>query len=347
MLYTNDSEDDVDKKYTQILHKEIQNIQNQDNVIDIFQYYDSNSPISLSSNTSETSDDDIEKEYSIEKEIIDNACSNQYINELDTLINYIRGQKKIYLCANFVMHSRHRFLTNTSMLFTVSISIFTPIFGTKQWGMLFIVILNALTSVMVYMINQFQLESSASEFSKIAQQFDQLQTEIEYTNRTILVMEEGLEKKDILNNHLEEIEHKRSKILELNNLEIPISIRYDFPLLINFNIFSFVKKINSIKKGLVEKLLKTKKEATHIIKKAKTRNINARETKRLQYLTELKESIKTDLNHCINAYDYLNDLFSIEINRNEFKRCWYPTFRKKNRYSNPIVDDYIKFITQP
>jgi hypothetical protein len=57
MININDSEDEVDKKYTEILQKEIQNIhtqnENQDNIIDIFQYYDSNSPLSLSSNNSE------------------------------------------------------------------------------------------------------------------------------------------------------------------------------------------------------------------------------------------------------------------------------------------------------
>jgi hypothetical protein len=357
MININDSEDEVDKKYTEILQKEIQNIHtqndNQDNIIDIFQYYDSNSPLSLSSNNSEIGEEDIfennfEKEYFIEKQIIDNTYTNKYTSELDVLINYITGQKKIYFYANFIMDYRHRFLTNTSMLFTVSISIFTPIFGTREWGILFIVILNALTSVMVFIINQFQLEASAREFSKIAQQFDQLQTKIEHRNRIIVFMEEGVEKKDALNTYLEEIEHERSKILELNNLEIPISIRYDFPLLINFNIFSFVKKINSVKKTLIEKFLKAKKEAKRIFKKSHTKNINSREMKRLQYLTELKESIKTDLNHCINAYDYMNDLFSREINVNEFKRWWTPfTIKQKNIYNNPIVDDYIKFITQP
>jgi hypothetical protein len=360
MSYTNEDEDD--KKYTELLQKEIQGRllnqkihENDDIFIETWEnYYNGNSPLSMSSNNSEIGEEDIfenkfEIEYSIEKEILDNDCVNKYVNELELLINYIRGQKKVYLYSNFVMHSRFRFLTITSILFTASISVFTPLFGTYEWCMGLIVILNALTTMMISIINQLKLESSADIYQNIAIQYENIEKSLELKNDIIIFMEDGMQKKEIITTKIGDIESELMKIKESDKIEIPMTIKHEFPLSIHLNIISFIKKMHVIKKSLIEKFMKTKKEAKYILKKSRKTVLNAREAKRFQYLTELKESIKNDLNHCINAYDYINDLITREINMVDFKQWWFSFFRKtdKNRYSNPIVDDYIKFITQP
>jgi hypothetical protein len=64
-----------------------------------------------------------------------------------------------------------------------------------------------------------------------------------------------------------------------------------------------------IKKSLIDKFMRAKREAKYIMRKQMhNRPIASRESKRLHYLTELKESVKTDLNHCMAAYDYMNDM---------------------------------------
>jgi hypothetical protein len=246
------------------------------------------------------------------------------------------------------MRSRFRFLTITSILFTASISVFTPLFGTYEWCIGLIVILNALTTMMISIINQLKLESSADIYQNIAIQYENIEKSLELKNDIIIFMEDGLQKKETIAAKISDIESELMKIKESDKIDIPITIKHEFPLCIHLNIFSFIKKIHVIKKALIEKFMKTKKEAKHFIKKNRKVNLNARELKRFQYLSELKESIKNDLNYCINAYDYMNDLIAREINVVDFKR-WFSILRKKekNRYNNPIVDDYIKFITQP
>jgi hypothetical protein len=235
------------------------------------------------------------------------------------------------------------------MLFTSGISIFTPLFGVYEWCMAVIVILNALTTMMISIVNQLNLESSADNYQNIAMQYDVIETSIEFKNHTIIFMENNMQKKETILTKIADIEMELMKIKESDKTVIPISIRREFPLIIHLNIFTFIKKIHFIKKTLIEKIIKIKKEIKYIVMKSHSKNINAREIKRLKYLTELKESIKADLNDCINAYDYMKDLIIREINLTDFNNCCISLFRRteKMAYNNTIVDDYIKFIIQP
>jgi len=359
-MYSDD--DDDDKKYTELLHNEIQlfkenmEIENASNIIEIYdKFYSNNSPLSMSSNNSEISVEDnfdrlLEKEMAIEKQITDNFSTNHFSNELDMLVTYVRGHKKVYLYANYVMRSRYNFLTMTSILFTASISIFTPFVGSYQWSVGLIVILNALTTMMISIMKQLELEVSADVFYNTALQYENIESSLEYKNNIIIFMDNEMQKKDEIMDKICDIESELKKIKESDRLEIPAVIKRDFPLIIHLNVFSFIKKIHIIKKSLIDKFMRAKREAKYIMRKQMhNRPIASRESKRLHYLTELKESVKTDLNHCMAAYDYMNDMITREINVIDFHRYWYRWYagEKQKKYSNPIVDDYIKFITQP
>jgi hypothetical protein len=363
-MYSDDDDDDDDKKYTELLHNEIQlfkeniEIENNSNIIEIYDnFYSNNSPLSMSSNNSEISDEDnfdrlLERELAIEKQITDNFSTNHFSNELDMLVAYVRGHKKVYLYANYVMRSRYNFLTMTSILFTASISIFTPFVGSYQWSIGLIVILNALTTMMISIINQLQLEVSADIFYKTAMQYENIESSLEYKNNIIIFMDNELQKKNEIIGKISDIESELNKIKESDRIEIPTVIKHDFPLTMHLNMFSFIKKMHMVKKSLIDKFIKTKKEAKYIMRKQMyNRTSSPRESKRLQYLVNLKESIKTDLNHCINAYEYISDMITHEINIIDFHRYWYRWYRyggnKQKKYNNPVVDEYIKFITQP
>jgi len=362
-IYSDDDDDD-DKKYTELLHNEIKTfrenhqIENNTNIIEIYDnFYNNNSPLSMSSNNSEISDIDnfdqlLEIQSATEKQITDNFSTNHFSNELDMLITYIRGHKKVYLYANYVMRSRFNFLTITSILFTASISIFTPFIGAYQWSVGLIVILNALTTMMISIIKQLQLDVAADVFYNMAIQYDNMESALEHKNNIIIFIENGMQQKDLIMDKISDIESELKKIKESDRIEIPAVIKHDFPLTIHLNVFSFIKKMHMIKKSLIDKFIKAKKEAKYIMRKQKyNRSISSRESKRLQYLIELKETVKTDLNHCIAAYDYMNDMITREINVIDFHRYWYRSYvrsgEKQKKYSNPIVDEYIKFISQP
>lgn len=360
-MSTYSDDDDDDKKYTELLQREIRILNetlqpnNQEsNMIEIYdKFYSGNSPLSMSSNNSDSGENSVENEFAIDKQITDNFSNKNYSNELDMLITYIRGYKTSYLYANYVMRSRFNFLTMTSILFTSSISIFTPFVGETKWSTILIVVLNALTTMMISIIKQLQLESSADIFYDRALQYEKIETALEYKNNMIMFIEDETQKKEHIMNKITDIECEIFKIKESDKIEIPSIIKYEFPLIVHLNVFSFIKKNHVIKKSLIEKLMVAKKEAKYIFRKrARNKTITSREAKRLQYLTELKESIKTDLNYCMNAYDYMNDLITREINIIDFRRYWYRWIQlflgePQKKYYNPVVDDYIKFITQP
>jgi hypothetical protein len=358
-------DDDDDKKYAELLQSEIQilkeTVQTNDRESDMIEIYDKfysgNSPLSMSSNNSdidENYDNSVENEFVIDKQITDNFSSNKnYSNELDMLITYIRGYKTAYLYANYVMRSRFNCLTMTSILFTASMSIFTPFIGAYTWSTGLIVILNALTTMMISIVKQLQLESSADHFYNSAIQYENIEIALEYRNNIIVFMEDEMQKKETIMKKITDIESELIKIKESDKIEIPGIIKYEFPLIMHLNVFSFIKKMHVVKKSLIEKLMIAKKEAKYILRKRSyNKTIHSREAKRLKYLVELKQSIKTDLNYCINAYDYMNDLITREISIIDFRRYWYRWVHSfvgepQKKYCNPIVDDYIKFITQP
>jgi hypothetical protein len=239
----------------------------------------------------------------------------------------------------------------TSILFTASISIFTPFIGSYQWSVGLIVILNALTTMMISIIKQLELEVSADVFYNTAMEYENIESSLEYKNNIIIFMDNEIQKKDEIMDKICDVESELNKIKASDRIEIPAVIKRDFPLTIHLNVFSFIKKMHIIKKSLIDKFIKARKEAKYIMRKQMHNNrpLANRESKRLHYLTELKESVKMDLNHCIAAYDYMNDMITREINVIDFHRYWYRWYggEKQKKYNNPIVDDYIKFITQP
>jgi len=330
-------------------------------------YYCSDSPITMSNNNSDDGNDDDEKESSskyrkitydeMEKIIINNYDNdNKYSNELDILITYLKGQKVLYTYSNRITRWKLNMLTIPSLVFTASIAIFSPFMQNFEWSIELICVLNGLITLLISLVNYLKLESTAEIYLNFANQFDKLETSMEFTSNSIAFIENEKEKKELVLKKMKEIEKKITDMKEANNILIPGELKILFPVIFNINIFSFIKKIELSKKNLIMKLKNTKNEINYILYKYGVEQ-SIRQKNRLDFLSDSKEKLKLELNHYNNAYSYIDTIFFHETYYGEklpilymYLCCCccnckqtYETMKNKN----PVVDEYLQFILHP
>jgi hypothetical protein len=115
--------------------------------------------------------------------------------------------------------------------------------------------------------------------------------------------------------------------------------------------FSFIKKVDARILHLNDELHNINLEMNYIVKKYFD-NMGPRETNRMQFLLEKKVTNKNDLKYAENAYAYLEEIFTREINKAEYFKNNYvyryfsepPQFDIDHSRCNPFVDEYISFI---
>jgi len=329
-------------------------------------YYCSDSPITMSNTNSDDENDDEEKEpsskykkisYDEMEKIITNYYDNEnkYSNELDILITYLKGQKVLYTYSNRITRWKLNMLTIPSLVFTASLTIFSPFMQNYDWSIGLICVLNGLITLLISLINYLKLESTAENYLNFANQFDKLETSMEFTSNSIAFIENEKEKKELVLKKMKDIEKKITDMKETNNILIPGELKILFPLIFNINIFSFIKKIELSKKNLIMKLKNTKNEINYILYKYDT-DQSIRQKNRLDFLSYSKEKLKLELNHYNNAYSYIDTIFFHETYYGEnlpilymYLCCCckckqtYETIKNKN----PVVDEYLQFILHP
>ena len=331
-------------------------------------YYCSDSPITMSNNNSDDENDNEEKEpsskykkisYDEMEKIITNYYDNEskYSNELDILITYLKGQKVLYTYSNRITRWKLNMLTIPSLVFTATLTIFAPFMQNYDWSIGLICVLNGLITLLISLINYMKLESTAEIYLNFANQFDKLETTMEFTSNSIAFIENEKEKKELVLKKMKDIEKKITDMKEANNILIPEELKILFPLIFNINIFSFIKKIELSKKNLIMKLKNTKNEINYILYKYGTETEQSiRQKNRLDFLSDSKEKLKTELNHYNNAYSYIDTIFFHETYYGEKLpilymylcccckcRQTYETMKNKN----PVVDEYLQFILHP
>jgi hypothetical protein len=201
----------------------------------------------------------------------------------------------------------------------------------------------------------------------LANQYEKLQTSLELTNNMLYFTKDV--DMDTSNNNIvskiRDVEKKLNEIRESNNLLIPIYVRNLFPVICNINIFSFIKKIEMYRTNLIIKMKDLRNEMRWIVYKWKCKQVDIfshytkenrefiQDKKRLSMLMQSKEKIKDELLNYKNAYSYIDEIFVCEIKNAENYRMTmqllnYLCCRKQKKlefkYSNPFIDEYIKFI---
>lgn len=294
--------------------------------------YESYSPVMMSN---ENSDDEIEIDIDAEyNEIINDKpglkkltfrevrnymnkyyeMDDKYSNELDILTTYLKGQKNLYIKSRTITQTKINMLMIPSLIGTAIISIFAPIIQSYQWSGAFISGLNALVALFISFIHYLKLESCCEIYLQLMNQYDRLESSIEFTNNKITFFENHKEKNDLVLSKMKEVEKKINEIKETITIFIPNEVKQIFPIICNVNIFSFIKRIELYKQNLLIKLKDIKNEILYIEWKWGDK-IENKEQKRLEFLMKIKEKIKDEIFQYKNAYGCIDELFIREIKR--------------------------------
>ena len=338
----------------------------------------SNSPITISnfdshsnnssdsdSNNYDTDDDEIilsnnrYKKLSyrdVEKMInkyYDYSIDNKLSSEVDILTTYIRGQKNLYIQSKHFTQRRLNCLMFPSLLISAVITIIAPFIECNHWGGGLISGLNAVIMLCVSFINYLKLESSIENYLYNVKQYDKLETTLEMTNNKLLFIESHKEKSTLVLNKIKDIERKISEIKESTNTLIPEDVKILFPIICHINIFSFIKKVEIIKKNLIIKFKDVKNEIRYILFKQQFNNTeNEKYESRLTLLYDVKNKLKTEIFEFLCAYSHIDNIFTKEIKNAEMRKSIWNTLyytgnqNKKFQYDdiNPIIDKYFRFI---
>ena len=324
--------------------------------------YESNSPINMSNENSDNSDDEMDMGYNdivcdktslkkltfreVQKSINKYyEIDDKYSNELDILTTYLKGQKNLYIKSRTITQTKLNLLMIPSLIGTAIISICAPIIQSYNWSGAFISGLNAVVALFISFIHYLKLESSSELYLYLMNQYDRLESAIEFTNNKIAFFE-NKEKNDLVLSKMKEVEKKINEIKETTTIFIPNEVKQIFPIICNVNIFSFIKRIEIYKQNLIIKFKDIKNEITYIQWKWGDKLENKHQ-KRLDFLIKIKEKIKDEILHYKNAYGCIDELFMREIKRADNTGLFSIWFCKKKHIDmtdNHALKEYLSTI---
>ena len=295
---------------------------------------------------------------------------NKFSSELDILTTYMKGQKNLYIQANYLSQWRFNCLMIPSLLITASVTILSPSISCDSIHSWLISGLNATIALLISIMNYFKLESSTQLYLQLANHYDKLETSIEMANSKLILMDTDAEKRSLVLNEIQMIEQKIKEMKEINNIFIPVEIKTIFPIICHVNIFSFIKKLENHRHILILKFKDIKNEIrfilhkwnkdenefiqsipNHILQQKNTDKL--REQKRLTFLYEVKEKLKNELSEYRSAYSNMDDIFTHEIKQAETftnqSGVWIFCLWKKKYHTNlkninPVLDKYFHFL---
>jgi len=288
---------------------------------------------------------------------------SKYSSELDILITYLNGQKFLYTHAKNVTQQKLNLLMIPSLIMSTAIAIFAPVLQCNYINGIIIAGLNAFIAFILSLLNYLKLEASVEMYLHVANQYDKLETSLEIASNKLLFIENGIDQDKMVLGKIKEFEKQLNEIKDSCTILIPVEIKQRFPIICYINIFSFIKKMEMYKKNLIVKFKDVKNEIRYILYKWRTQSVGysdatieyllaekEKEKRRLDYLYGLKETIKDELVHYKNAYNYIDELFTREIKLAETNKYFWPLClfcpspKPKFDTCNPIIDKYLKFI---
>jgi hypothetical protein len=193
------------------------------------------------------------KYIDLQSHFMENYVSNSTNNSniIDVIGIYIKGQKILYTEAKTVCEQRFTYLMLPSILFTIMSGIIN-LFMDNLTGKIITTALNGATTFILATINFLKLDARAEAHRSSAYKYDKLLSFIEFQSYKQLFLDA---EKGKMGDIILKIENDVKDIKETNQFVLPETIRYNFPLLSNINIFSEVKKIQTKEILLMNKLV--------------------------------------------------------------------------------------------
>jgi len=351
-------DDDRDEQFSNRLNIELDNL--------LSNQYKSDSPLTMSvANSDCDSDGSIDDDSELSdariirpfkkltfKQVEDSV--NRYYNtdksvgELDTLIAHIKCQKTLYIEAKNYSQKQLNLLIIPSVFIATLITVITPFISTIPKGSYIITAMNAVTTLLLSLINHLKLETNAKNYEQIAIRYDKIQSYLELFSTKVIFSNTSSDYKSILYEKINYVEDKLLEIKEQNNMLLPEEVKKIFPIISNVNIFSTINSIEVHRKNGIELLRNVKNEIRFIHHKWQQENnthnvaLRQKEELRLKTLFEKKDTLKKELMQHSNAFSYVNVIFENEMEKKtHLDKKW---FWQSPPPSPTINSKLIKFI---
>lgn len=285
------------------------------------------------------------------KKYYSNYIVDKYANELDILTTFIRGQKNLYAQSKIISQQKLYLLMFPALIIAAGVTIISPFIRCDSIDSNIITGLNAIVTLFISLVGFLNLESSCEKYLILASLFDNIETNLELTSTKLMVMKKEKDISELIITKFNEVEDKISEYKLITQILVLPEIKSLFPIISHINIFSFIKKTELMKRGLIEKLRDVKneiyyikykferREQIHKIKSSATytssSNINAhtdnerkKEISRLNQLYQLKTNITNEIIELQNAYTIMDTIFYREISNAEKKqnKWWFCLF---------------------
>ena len=200
--------------------------------------------------------------------------SDKYSSDIDILITFLKGQAHLYSLSKSLTQQKINWLTIPSFLFSIVITILSPLIHDYVWSGILISALTAFITSAIGCVRFFELDASATTFLNLANQYNRMQTSLEMVSNSIMMnhvsheMEKDSKKMEFLMvDKIRDIEQKITEIKENTTFLPPEEVKLLIPIISNINIFTFIKKIELLKKNFILKYKEIKNEMRFILNK--------------------------------------------------------------------------------
>ena len=253
----------------------------------------SNSPSSVSSNSSENSRKTTYKKLTYEEvshSLQKHFKQDKLFSELDILITYIKGQKHIYSQSFYITQQKVYLLVFPSLFITSAIMVIAPIIQHFYWSGYLLTGLNAILTLLISILNFWNLQYVMTQYNSFATHFDRLETSLVMTRNQTYLLEDVKEQTEIILDKLRETENRMMEMKDSTSIMIPVEIKSQTPIISNFDIFAFIHKMAQQNKTMILHYKDIKNEIRYIMFKWKAKDREQEVESDVDDITENKET---------------------------------------------------------